>query len=125
MDVLLAGPPIYAVCLVTTMVMLVAVVAWSIRAALEKCRSEDVPEMLVGLSHVIGALSCFLPWGKWRNAPGTAPDPPALEDKPGAAADVAPTISSTAGQAATPQSPAPGAGTTAGRFPAAGEGGES
>ncbi|MFB7781907.1 hypothetical protein ACFC1D_04190 [Streptomyces vinaceus] len=89
----LASPYAYAACVVAIVLVLAALVAWATGAVLKKARPEDVPEALVGLSHVFGALSCFLPWGKWRNLPrevqaasGT------LENSPGFPAPTSPTI---------------------------------
>ncbi|WP_165396580.1 hypothetical protein [Streptomyces sp. F001] len=112
----------YAMFFATVVVMLAALAAWTIRAVLKKSRAEDVPEVLLGLSHVVGALSCFLPWGKWRNVPGQVPVSPAAEGQPGAAAAQAPSISITAGQMAVMPPPVPGPGTAEGQLPAAGGG---
>lgn len=113
MQILSAGPPVnslaYVLCLGVIVAVVVALVAWTIGAVLKKARPEDVPEVLVGLSQVIGALSCFLPWGRWRNVPR---DPPAA---PGAgegstSAPVAPssTIAITAGQLTVARQHLPG-----------------
>ncbi|MGW2331677.1 hypothetical protein ACWC5C_38835 [Streptomyces sp. NPDC001700] len=90
----LTSPLAYVLCVGAVVITLTALVAWAIRAVLKKARSEDLPLVLVGLSHVIGALSCFLPWGKWRNVSGQTPASPetAAETGPGATAGVAPTI---------------------------------
>ncbi|MEV5681536.1 hypothetical protein AB0L80_42780 [Streptomyces sp. NPDC052069] len=104
------------------MAVLAVLVAWTIRSVLQKARSEDVPEVLAGLSQVLGALSCFLPWGKWRNVPREAPASPGTgESGTGVPASASPTITITAGQLAVAPI-LPEQRTVAAEFPAA-EGG--
>ncbi|WP_030019362.1 hypothetical protein [Streptomyces monomycini] len=96
-----AGPVPYVLGVVALVVVLALLVAWTVRAVLKKARAQDVPAVLCGLSQVIGALSCLLPWGKWRNVPGETLNPPALPGQnpaPGTAAS--PTISISANQLA-------------------------
>ncbi|WP_327350265.1 hypothetical protein [Streptomyces sp. NBC_01304] len=99
---LFSGSLIYVVCVIALVVVLAALVAWVIRAVLDKTQAEDVPDVLVGLSQVIGALSCFLPWGKWRNTAGEAvpAGEPAQPSGAGAVAPQPSTINLTAGQVA-------------------------
>ncbi|WP_206503213.1 hypothetical protein [Streptomyces chrestomyceticus] len=94
-----AGP--YVLGVVALVVVLALLVAWAIRAVLKKARAQDVPAVLCGLSQAIGALSCLLPWGKWRYFPGETLNPPALPGQnpaPGTAAS--PTISISTNQLA-------------------------
>ncbi|MFF0766937.1 hypothetical protein ACFYWH_44280 [Streptomyces sp. NPDC003737] len=96
------GSLIYVMCVIVLVVVLAALVAWVIRAVLDKAQAEDVPDVLTGLSQVIGALSCFLPWGKWRNIAGEAPSAgePAQPSGAGPVAPQPSTINLTAGQVA-------------------------
>jgi hypothetical protein len=102
---LLTGSLPYVAMFGFIVVVLAVLVAWTVRAVLKKSRSEDVPEVLVGLSQVLGSLSCFLPWGKWRNL-GRQP----LNDGPcpgaGDPAGPSPTITIAAGQLAVSPTPA-------------------
>ncbi|MGA4960323.1 hypothetical protein [Streptomyces lavendulocolor] len=45
----------------TSVLMLVAVLAW---VALRRTSQTDLPQVLLGLSHVISSLCGLLPWGK-------------------------------------------------------------
>ncbi|MFH8753671.1 hypothetical protein ACH4GK_37995 [Streptomyces rimosus] len=98
-----AGPLPYALGVVALVLVLALLVAWTIRAVLKEARAQDVPAVLCGLSQVIGALSCLLPWGKWRNVPGETPTPspptlPGQHPAPGTTAS--PTISISTNQLA-------------------------
>ncbi|WP_327286621.1 hypothetical protein [Streptomyces sp. NBC_01205] len=118
---LLASSLSWAVGITALVAVLAALVAWIIRPVVKKTRSEDVPAALVGLSCIIGALSCFLPWGKWRNVPGQAPVLPAVsaaDGQPGATTATAPTISINAGQLAVLQPLLPQRDGGAGQLPA-------
>lgn len=93
---LLAGPLVYMAYLATIAVVLAVLVGLAVWLVLRKVRAEDVPAALAGLSQVIGAMSCFTPWSKWRNVPPGSSEGPSGPEPGGPPA----TISITAGQLA-------------------------
>lgn len=105
----LANSLAYVLCTGVIVTVIVALVAWTIGAVLKKARPEDLPEILAGLSQVIGALACFLPWGKWRNVPREAPPAPgAGEGSTGVPVALSPTIAITTGQLTVARQHPPG-----------------
>jgi hypothetical protein len=79
---------------VVVLAVALAVLLIVVRPVVKKTRAEDVPATLVGLSHVIAALSAFLPWNKQRLPAQTAEAPAALspDGQPGGGTPVSSTI---------------------------------
>ncbi len=69
-----------AVAVLTAVLLVVAAVAW---AVLRRTPAADLPIALLGLAHIISALSGLLPWGRPAQPPALpqvpAPDPPEPE----------------------------------------------
>lgn len=58
------------------MLLLVTCLGWTL---MRRTESPDLPQVLLGLSHVIAALSGFLPWGR-PPAPPALPEPSVQPD---------------------------------------------
>ncbi|AVH54623.1 MULTISPECIES: hypothetical protein [Streptomyces] len=71
---------------------IVVCIAWLIA---RRTPSADLPQVLLGLSHVISALCGLLPWGK-PSAPPALQPPPAVEQEPAAVPTVVVVRSETA-----------------------------
>jgi hypothetical protein len=58
------------------MLLFVTCLGW---ALMRRTQPSDLPQAMLGLSHVIAALSGFLPWGR-PPVPPALPEPPAQTD---------------------------------------------
>ncbi|WP_330346692.1 hypothetical protein OG858_47140 (plasmid) [Streptomyces europaeiscabiei] len=79
------------------LVVVLALVLFVVRPVVKKTRAEDVPATLVGLGHVIEALSSFVPWNSRRSSTQASKAPAALSanDQPGGVRPMSPTIITT------------------------------
>ncbi|AZP14749.1 hypothetical protein EJC51_47230 [Streptomyces aquilus] len=83
---------VLAALLLVALLGMVVCMAWLIA---RRTPSADLPQVLLGLSHVISALCGLLPWGK-PSAPLALQTPPVVEQEPAAVPTVVVVRSETA-----------------------------
>ncbi|MET9347692.1 hypothetical protein [Streptomyces termitum] len=82
------GVPVWlAVCALAALFCILVLVGFFAAMILRRVNERDIPEALLGLSHVISSMCGLLPWGK-PTPPPALPEKPATEAEPSAAPTV-------------------------------------